>query len=319
MSMLRRSVVPAAVVAALLPSLVLAAEPSFGTKDPGLLEMKGAIYFLPEDTEAMPANLDAKQPQGFIYTGRLDVPVREFTEGFPGVTDRFEWFGLLYDGTFQIAGAGLYAWKLVSDDGSRLWIDGHEVIDNDGVHAMAEGTGEIQLAKGPHAIKVWFFQGPATELGLQLFVTPPGQDERIFDMKDFSAGLADALGRVKAEATAEGIRVRMDAQVLFDTGKATLKPAARTTIADVAQVIAAYPGCLVRIEGHTDAQGDDAANQKLSIDRAESVRAALSGLPAPAGVRYETLGFGETRPVAPNEAEAGRAQNRRVEITIVPK
>jgi outer membrane protein OmpA-like peptidoglycan-associated protein len=319
MSMLRRLVALAAVFAFLTPVLVQASEPSFGKKDPGLMKLKGAIYFLAQDTESMPAGLDSREPEGFIYAGRLDVPTREFTEGFPGVSDRFEWFGLLYKGTFQVSTAGTYAWKLVSDDGSRLWIDGREVIDNDGVHGTLDGSGAIQLAKGPHEIKVWFFQGPATELALQLFVTPPGQGERIFDLTDFSAGLADALGRVKAEATSEGIRVRMDAQVLFDTGKSVLKPAAQSTLADVAKVIASYPGCLVRIDGHTDAQGDDAMNQTLSVARAESVRTALSGMPGLGGPRYEARGFGESRPVAANDTEAGRRQNRRVEITIVPK
>ena len=249
----------------------------------------------------------------------LDVPLREFSEGFPGITDRFEWFGLLYKGTFQVSTAGLYGWELISDDGSRLWIDGREVIDNDGIHGMNEVAGEIQLAKGPHEIKVWFFQGPATELGLQLFVTPPGEEEQIFDMQNFSAGLAAALGRVKAEATADGIRVHMDAQVMFDTGKSTLKPSAQATITDVAKVITSYPGSLVRVEGYTDAQGDDASNQKLSVDRAEAVRAALAGAAAGGDVRYETQGFGELRPIASNDTETGRARNRRVEITIVPK
>ena len=309
----------ATVVAFVLPFAAQAAEPEFGAKDPGLLKLKGAIHFLAVDTETMPAKLETRKAEGFLYADRLDVPLREFSEGFPGITDRFEWFGLLYKGTFQVSTAGLYGWKLISDDGSRLWIDGREVIDNDGVHGMNEVAGETQLAKGPHEIKVWFFQGPATELGLQLFVTPPGEEEQIFDMQNFSAGLAEALGRVKAEATADGIRVHMDAQVVFDTGKSMLKPSAQATIADVAKVIASYPGSLVRVAGYTDAQGDDASNQKLSVDRAEAVRAALAGATVGGDVRYETQGFGESRPIASNDTETGRARNRRVEITIVPK
>jgi outer membrane protein OmpA-like peptidoglycan-associated protein len=299
-------------------SALVQADESFGTKDPGLMQLRGAIYFLAPDTEKMPADLEARRPEGFIYAARLDLPTREFTEGFPGVTNRFEWFGLLYKGTIQVTKPGPYGWRLNSDDGSRLWIDGKEVIDNDGIHGTVDASGTTELGRGPHDVKVWFFQGPATELALQLFVTTPGQEEKIFDMVDFRGDLAGALGRVNAEATAEGIRVRLESQVLFDTGKFALKPAAQAVVADVARVIASYPGCLVRVEGHTDAQGDDATNGKLSLDRAEAVRAALSATNA-AGVRYETRGFGKTRPIAPNDSPEGRAKNRRVEITIVPK
>lgn len=90
------------------------------------------------------------------------------------MTDRFEWFGVLYTGTFEILDEGLYGWRLQSDDGSRLWIDGTEIIDNDGVHGFESKDGEVRLSKGPHAMRLWYFQEPATEIGLQLFVVPPG-------------------------------------------------------------------------------------------------------------------------------------------------
>ncbi len=105
--------------------------------------------------------------------------------------------------------------------------------------------------------------------------------------------------------------------VLFDTGKATLKPAAREKLSKLAGILVAYPGDLsLEIEGHTDSVGSDELNNRLSISRAESVRDYLSG----AGVKPDRIkavrGFGKTKPIATNETAAGRQMNRRVEVVI---
>jgi outer membrane protein OmpA-like peptidoglycan-associated protein len=303
-----------AVAAILVASLSAQQKGGFGSKDPGLFNLKGAIYFLPDDTTAMPEDLGKLKPQGIIYADRLDVPTRDFSEGFPGVTDRFEWFGLLYTGHFQIEKPGEYTWRLVSDDGSRLWIDDKDIIDNDGVHGTLEKTATMALSRGRHAIKVWFYQGPATELALQLFVKPAGGEEKIFAMTDYAAG----AGKVSAETTPDGIRVRLDAAILFDTAKYDLKPAAREAIQAVSELIAGYPNATVAVLGFTDAIGDDASNLKLSTDRAASVKNALVALGPPKGVVFETKGFGKANPVASNDTDAGRALNRRVEVLIKP-
>jgi outer membrane protein OmpA-like peptidoglycan-associated protein len=300
-------------------SLPIADQTSFGTKDPGLLSLKGTIYFLSEETTEMPADIEKMKAQGVVYTDMLDIPLREFTEGFPGITNRFEWFGLMYTGTFEIAKRGVYKWKLESDDGSRLWIDGREIINNDGVHGMNAMEMEQELEQGRHAIKVWYFQGPATELGLRLFISVPGDDqEKIFSLKDFSGGVSEALKDLQAVATPEGIRVQMDAQILFDTNKFELKPAAAPTLKSLARIIASHPGCLVKVEGHTDNVGSEEANQKLSENRALAVKEALLKANLPANIRFETIGYGKSRPVADNNTEKGRAKNRRVEILIIP-
>jgi outer membrane protein OmpA-like peptidoglycan-associated protein len=305
----------------LVASPVLAQTPkgALGSRDPGLFNLKGSLYYLAEDTEAMPKDLAHRKVEGTLYTDRLDVPIREFTEGFPGVSKRFEWFGLLYTGKFQVQKPGKYRWIVESDDGSLLWVDGKEVVSNDGIHSAKREEGEIELAAGPHDLKVWFFQGPATELGIQLFVQAPGwPEERIFVLGDFSAGLSDALKKVGAQATTDGIKVELDAAVLFDTAKWDLKPAARDTLANVVKVIQSYPGCSVRVEGHTDSVGDEASNLTLSKRRAESVAAALKAAGAGKDVRFESNGFGKSRPVASNDTDKGRAKNRRVELFIRP-
>jgi outer membrane protein OmpA-like peptidoglycan-associated protein len=103
--------------------------------------------------------------------------------------------------------------------------------------------------------------------------------------------------------------------VLFDTGEATLKAGAATTIDRLAQFMRDYPEHAVRIEGHTDSTGSDETNRSLSERRAQSVRDALlaRGL---AAERIATLGYGEAQPIANNDTAAGRQQNRRVEIVV---
>ena len=291
--------------------------PTLGSKEPGLFNLKGVFYFLEPETQQMPDSLERMSPQGVIYAEKLDVPPRDFYEGLPGVTGRFEWFGIVYTGNFQITTPGTYRWRISSDDGTRLWIDGVEIISNDGIHGETSAAADLELSSGDHTIKVWYLQGPAQSIALQLFITPPGGEEKIFSLADYATELAAAIKRIQAEPTERGIRVRLDAAQLFDPGNSVLKPTAHDVIAAVAQLIGSYPGSSVRIEGYTDAAGNNNANQKLSLDRAEAVKAALV-LAGVQGTPLETAGLGKAKPIASNKTESGRAQNRRLEIYIRP-
>jgi len=122
------------------------------------------------------------------------------------------------------------------------------------------------------------------------------------------------LEDLEARDTDRGLVLTLG-DVLFDTGAATLKPGAATTIDRLAQFMRDYPERAVRIEGHTDAIGSDDANLGLSERRAQAVREALlaRGLDE---ARIATLGLGEARPIAGNDTPGGRQQNRRVEIVV---
>ncbi len=114
--------------------------------------------------------------------------------------------------------------------------------------------------------------------------------------------------------TARGLVVNMS-DVLFDTGKFTLRPEAREKLARVAGIVEGHPGLSLAVEGYTDSVGADDYNQQLSENRGGSVRDDLirQGM-APDSVT--STGFGKTRPVASNDTADGRQQNRRVEIVI---
>lgn len=124
--------------------------------------------------------------------------------------------------------------------------------------------------------------------------------------------LQQELADLKAKKTDRGVVVTLG-DVLFDTGKATLKPGAYRTIDRLAEVLKESPERKVLIEGHTDSVGSEAFNQELSERRAASVQAALFERGVLAS-QISTVGRGETTPVASNENAGGRQQNRRVEI-----
>jgi outer membrane protein OmpA-like peptidoglycan-associated protein len=114
--------------------------------------------------------------------------------------------------------------------------------------------------------------------------------------------------------SARGLIVSMS-DVLFDTGKYSLKPGAREKLAKVAGILLAYPGLNIEVGGYTDNVGGDSMNQTLSENRAGSVRDYLVKEGVATG-SVSAKGFGNTLPVATNDNSAGRQQNRRVELLV---
>jgi OOP family OmpA-OmpF porin len=101
----------------------------------------------------------------------------------------------------------------------------------------------------------------------------------------------------------------------FETGSTQLTPDSVPTVESLVVILKAYPAVVVRLEGHTDSAGDAAANKKLSLDRAIVVKEIMikGGI---ADARIGTDGYGQEKPVAPNETEEGRAKNRRTELVV---
>ena len=105
--------------------------------------------------------------------------------------------------------------------------------------------------------------------------------------------------------------------VLFDTGRYSLKPGAREKLAKVAGILIAYPGLNIAVGGYTDNVGGDEMNQKLSENRAGAVRDYLVAQGV-ATTSVSATGFGNTSPVASNDNSSGRQENRRVELVVSP-
>ncbi|HQS03242.1 MAG: cell envelope biogenesis protein OmpA [Halothiobacillus sp. 24-54-40] len=122
---------------------------------------------------------------------------------------------------------------------------------------------------------------------------------------------------VEVQRQGDGIHLQAPEAITFATNSATLNPQFMPVLQNLAQSINQYPGTIVRVEGNTDSTGSAAYNQQLSQNRAQSVASALSQYGVPYN-RIQAIGYGMTKPIASNATAQGRAQNRRVDILIVP-
>jgi outer membrane protein OmpA-like peptidoglycan-associated protein len=135
------------------------------------------------------------------------------------------------------------------------------------------------------------------------------------DKAQMRARMLQQLNQVlETRDTARGLIVNMP-DVLFDTGKADLKPSARERLAKVAGILIAYPDIHVEIDGYTDSTGSLEFNERLSQQRADSVRSYLSSQGVNSSA-ITTQGFGPSQPIASNDTASGRQQNRRVELVV---
>jgi len=129
-----------------------------------------------------------------------------------------------------------------------------------------------------------------------------------------SAGLQAEIDALKAKPTDRGLVLTLG-DVLFDTGRAELKPGAARNLDQLAQFLTAHPDRRIQIDGFTDSIGTDSYNQDLSQRRADTVKSALitRGIDPS---RIGTQGYGKGYPVANNDDSGGRQLNRRVEVVI---
>ena len=135
------------------------------------------------------------------------------------------------------------------------------------------------------------------------------------DKTELRERLRDQLNVIlETRESARGLIVNMS-DVLFDSGRATLRPGAREKLAKVAGIVLAYPGLRLEVEGHTDSVGPADYNQDLSERRANAVRSFLIDQGMPSNT-IAARGFGMTQPVATNGTSAGRQENRRVELVV---
>lgn len=182
-----------------------------------------------------------------------------------------------------------------------------------------EATDVAVSIDGEHWIEVGRVEGARSDLELEGLI----EDDQSYRFVRLTNASTDCAGRYPGAdidavaAVGSAMRLSLDSAVLFDVGSAELKPAARDELLRVAGLIKARPGNgAIRIEGHTDSDGDAAMNLALSQRRAQSV---LDFMAAEAGLdksRMESAGAGESRPVVANDTVANKARNRRVEIIV---
>jgi hypothetical protein len=139
---------------------------------------RGEVCAIPPSTTAIRGTKSCARIAE-LATDHFDISPRRFEHGFPGVR-RNEWFAIKYTGSFEVSAAGEYVFRLISDDGALVYIDGVLVMDNDGLHPASGQWVRVRLGAGLHQFRLLYFQGPRFDIALQLYVRPPGQPERLF-------------------------------------------------------------------------------------------------------------------------------------------
>jgi outer membrane protein OmpA-like peptidoglycan-associated protein len=135
------------------------------------------------------------------------------------------------------------------------------------------------------------------------------------EMDKRAAEIEADLAGAKIERVGEGIKITFDSGLLFDFDKSDLRPQARTNIASLSKTLNKYPDTDIVVEGDTDNMGEPDYNVSLSDRRAKAVSDHMVSLGV-SGSRISDIGLGETNPVASNDTDSGRQQNRRVEVAI---
>lgn len=179
------------------------------------------------------------------------------------------------------------------------------------------GKGALAGAAGGALIGGAFGGGKGAAIGAAVTALAGGavggyMDKQARELKQRTAGTG-----IEVQQQGNEIKLEMPSAVTFDFNSAQLKPQFMPALNTVAQTLASYQSTYVAVNGYTDSVGSDAYNLKLSQQRAQAVADYLTGNGVnPA--RVVAQGYGKANPVATNDTDAGRAENRRVEIKLTP-
>ncbi|MCB9427018.1 MAG: OmpA family protein [Flavobacteriales bacterium] len=282
---------------------------SFGKNNEDMNNFEGKIYYLPQSTSRLP-DFSTLEPVGTIYTPEIDVKKQSFHKGFPGVTNRNEYFGIVYKAQFYIDENFKYCFSLGSDDGSKLFIDDQLIIDNDGTHSLKYERNCVDLKEGLHSIEVQYFQGPKYDVALTLRY-------KKFEEAMYRPFNLQSLSSFQLEDNKTETKIAVSGEVLFAYDSFELNDKATYVISQIKDfVIDKTMYSSIIIVGHTDDTGSDEYNLKLSKKRAQAVQELLISK----GISPElikTIGLGESTPVVSNDTPQNRKKNRRIEITVV--
>ena len=312
--------------------------PMFALPDLSLLTQSTGA-FTPELTRSItsqpgvtvrPARCD---PSGSLVSGSTVLGgdgSMTTSSGATAVTNNGDGSGTFSDGKVSIVnngdGSGTYSDDhlsvVVNGDGSGTYTD-----STTGESIVLGGDGTGTYSRGKVSI-VNNGDGSGTYSDATTSIVNDGTGSAIVNGKNVSAKPIPKAGKVGTFPSIDaakpvkscGTVITLEDSVLFDLGSSDLRPEASTTLTNLATVLKDSKAPKVQVQGHTDSISDDASNQTLSEQRAKAVTDALTSDGVTASI--ESIGYGETRPIAPNENSdgsdnpAGRRLNRRVEIFV---
>lgn len=289
-------------------------EPEAGPQDTGF-----DIESVPVSTVALGEFPYFTLPEGYRNPNRPQ-PVREFDRAAVWTGDRLEWVeGRIFESRIGAErGKGWSKLEVVRNlDHQVQEAGGVKVTESrppqDVIQAWGDGQG-YSVGRGDifnHEASTWLVRRSDRNIWLHFVGTSAGGAWMVIESAAFvpTASLLPAT-EMKQQLEADG---RVAIEVNFAVDKADILPESQPQIEQVLALLEGDPGLRLSIDGHTDATGGAAHNQSLSEARAQAVVAALVGQGVDAA-RLEANGYGQTRPVADNDTDEGRAKNRRVEL-----
>ncbi len=290
--------------------------------------LKGHVYEQPADKAELSDDYAEAAPKAELWGCEWSFGGRKVADAVPKAEAGHR-YAVRYQGTFQVASAGVFRFALASSSATRISIDGAEVVA--GASSAKGGTNEqsLYLGGGRHQVLIEYLAA-GDNLSLNIAVTlPQASAPTPFSMRPSSpfsteqgldytgpAGGNDDGWRKLVDVEAE--KLKLNGRVYFRTRSAELEQRDKTedALLAVAKTMRERSNLsCVEIQGHTDDRGDAQYNLKLSRERADAVRNWL----VQTGIephRLVAVGFGGTKPLAANDSEAGRANNRRVEFLL---
>ncbi len=255
--------------------------------------------------------------------GRDDMGLNDMKLTLASNTDRSKWAGYYGDGIAFVLVHGVYS----TEDHHYTYNNGNGTDDKTTgfEYKFKKGWNHVAISFNKRALKVYFngkrvINLPRVQQPTWMSFQVPFEYENLTFIRNvvIAKGAVALYDRNEQSMTAVEKAIAETGKfvtnnILFETGKATLKPESMAEIQKVADYMKANPSVRFEVQGHTDNQGSDAVNDPLSQQRAESVVKALEGLGVD-GFNLRAVGKGSHVPVADNGSEAGRAKNRRVEF-----
>lgn len=277
-------------------SLASQGQDQLKSNKPTFTPFNGTVYSIPDSklTHGYKSAVKSYDVIKRIKWDKIKVSDRNVKEGFPDI-DRRTAFGIVFKSKMNIPRDGYYKFSISSDDGSRIWIDNKLVVHNDFDHPMTKEESIVQLVEGEHDIKIWYYQAFIDRFGVE------------FDAK-FVKSLPPKIQLPRV--------ITIQDEVLFDYDKYNLSQEANYILDSLSNIIKDYENVVINIDGHTDNNGTDQYNIKLSNNRSSSVMDALMQIHGNTKIKYIAKGHSFHQPIATNDTKAGQQLNRRVVIKI---
>ena len=291
--------------------------------------LQGHVYPQPVGQARLTDDYAEAPPSARLWGCEWAVNGQNLSEALPGATAGGT-YAVRYQGTFQVASSGTFKFGVSASNDARIVVDGAALLAGaPGAASAASAEQPVYLGAGRHQILIEYLAA-GNALSLQIGVTLPGTTQSTpFSMRpsgpfyaqqglDYTGPAGSTGDEWRKLVNVEAGQLKLLGRVYFRSASAELDQMDKTESAllAVAKTLQERQNvtCL-SIEGHTDNRGEAAANLRLSRDRAQAVRSWLvqSGIEPH---RLSAEGFGGEHPLASNDTEAGRAQNRRVEFLL---